>query len=67
METPNPENVIVGASTFYLDPGHVRPLPPGLLSFLLEARGLASVETRFLHPSSAANVPLPEGLGTLGR
>lgn len=51
IETPNPENVTVGSSSFYLDPGHVRPLPPGLLAFLLEARGFSKIETRFLHPT----------------
>ena len=59
LETPNPENLIVGSSNFYLDPGHVRPLPPGLLSFLVEARGFAQVETRFLRPISAAQLPAP--------
>lgn len=34
METPNPENLMVGTSSFYLDPTHLRPIPPGLLSFL---------------------------------
>lgn len=36
LETPNPENIIVGTSGFYLDPTHQRPLPPLLLSFLAE-------------------------------
>ena len=34
METPNPENLTVASSSFYLDPTHTRPIPPGLLSFL---------------------------------
>ena len=59
LETPNPENLTVGASSFYLDPSHVRPLPPDLLAFLLEARGLAQVETRFLHPRLSDNLPSP--------
>ncbi len=53
METANPENLVVGASTFYLDPTHHRPIPPPLLAFLFEARGFGEVETRFLHPSEA--------------
>ncbi len=36
LETPNPENLSVGASSFYLDPTHVTPIPPALLSFLPE-------------------------------
>lgn len=39
FETPNPENLVVGACTFHLDPTHVQPLPPGLLAFLVEAYG----------------------------
>lgn len=34
METPNPENIQVATNTFYFDPTHERPVPPGLLSFL---------------------------------
>jgi SAM-dependent methyltransferase len=39
LETPNPENLSVGAHSFYLDPTHVRPLPPRLLSFVPEHLG----------------------------
>ncbi|MCK4493744.1 MAG: class I SAM-dependent methyltransferase [Methylococcales bacterium] len=39
LETPNPENIIVGTSNFYLDPTHKNPLPPLLLSFLPEYYG----------------------------
>ena len=39
LETPNPENLSVGTNSFYLDPTHQRPLPPGLLSYLPEYHG----------------------------
>jgi O-antigen chain-terminating methyltransferase len=39
LETPNPENIMVGTSSFYLDPTHERPIPPELLSFLPEYYG----------------------------
>jgi len=39
LETPNPENVSVGANSFYMDPTHERPIPPELLSFLPEYYG----------------------------
>lgn len=39
METPNPENLSVGTESFYLDPSHVKPIPPKLLSFLPEYIG----------------------------
>jgi O-antigen chain-terminating methyltransferase len=40
METPNPENVIVATQTFWLDPSHVRPLPPALLEVVVRDAGL---------------------------
>ena len=39
LETPNPENIVVGTSSFYLDPTHEHPIPPQLLSFLPEYYG----------------------------
>ncbi|GGY08107.1 methyltransferase domain-containing protein [Massilia dura] len=41
METPNPENLVVGASDFYTDPSHERPIPPNLLAFAAEHSGFA--------------------------
>jgi SAM-dependent methyltransferase len=40
-ETPNPENVSVGATSFYMDPTHDRPLPSELLDFAVENAGFA--------------------------
>lgn len=50
LETPNPENLLVGACYFYTDPTHLRPLPPDLLAFVAENRGFAQVEIMRLHP-----------------
>jgi O-antigen chain-terminating methyltransferase len=50
LETPNPDNVLVGSSTFYVDPTHERPIPAGLLRFLLHSRGFGSIEVLPLHP-----------------
>jgi len=50
LETPNPENLLVGACYFYTDPTHQRPLPPDLLAFVAENRGFAQVEIMRLHP-----------------
>jgi SAM-dependent methyltransferase len=58
METPNPENPMVGACHFYLDPSHVRPIPPDLLSFVAEHAGFARQkvvrlqEEPFLHTAA---------------
>jgi O-antigen chain-terminating methyltransferase len=41
METPNPENLVVGSTNFYTDPSHLRPVPPLLLDFAVEFAGFA--------------------------
>jgi O-antigen chain-terminating methyltransferase len=56
FETPNPENLIVGACTFYSDFTHIAPLPPEPVAFLLSSRGFARVEIRRLHRNVAAAV-----------
>jgi O-antigen chain-terminating methyltransferase len=50
-ETPNPRNLIVGATTFHLDPTHRRPMPAEVLTTLLDTAGYHPVEARPLHPS----------------
>ncbi len=42
LETPNPENVTVGSCNFYIDPTHLRPIPPHLLHFLALEAGFSS-------------------------
>jgi 2-polyprenyl-3-methyl-5-hydroxy-6-metoxy-1,4-benzoquinol methylase len=49
FETPNPENLMVGIYSFYMDPSHLHPLPPPLLGFALESVGFSNVEIRRLH------------------
>jgi len=44
LETPNPENIVVGTANFYLDPTHKQPIPPLLLSFLAEHLGFSRVK-----------------------
>lgn len=41
LETPNPENLVTGTSSFYLDPTHQKPIPPLLLDFLIERAGFS--------------------------
>lgn len=41
METPNAENLVVGTSSFFLDPTHEKPVPLDLLSFLTEFSGFS--------------------------
>ena len=49
-ETPNPENLLVGACTFYMDPTHRNPIPHTLAKFLAEFSGFPHVEILGLHP-----------------
>jgi O-antigen chain-terminating methyltransferase len=44
LETPNPQNVTVGACNFYMDPTHRNPVPPMTAEFLARNAGFASVE-----------------------
>jgi O-antigen chain-terminating methyltransferase len=50
FETPNPQNLIVGACNFYVDPSHNKPIPPELLDFALDSIGF---KTKIipLHPT----------------
>lgn len=48
LETPNPENLTVGAFWFYLDPTHRHPIPPDLLQWTVQERGLSQVVIRRL-------------------
>ena len=57
FETPNPTNLSVGASSFYLDPTHLKPLHPQFMEFLVANRGFTEVEIRYVHP--AEHSPLP--------
>jgi len=52
LETPNPENLIVGAHTFHNDPTHKAPIPPAVGQFLVTQRGFADATIWRLHPMS---------------
>lgn len=57
-ETPNPQSLIVLGNSYLLDPTHVRPLHPSLLSFLCEGAGFRGVELRFFAPATGYHLPL---------
>jgi len=50
LETPNPENVLVGSHTFYHDPTHRNPMTPTATAFLVRYFGFTEPEIRRLHP-----------------
>jgi len=57
LETPNPENFMVGSYTFYTDPTHRNPIPSSTLQFLLEMRGFGRTEVMKLREWKAAFIP----------
>jgi SAM-dependent methyltransferase len=60
FETPNPENLMVGACNFYNDPTHERPLPPEPTKVVAELRGFIDVSILRLHPMPE-NVQVVDG------
>ncbi len=58
FETPNPENLVVGACTFHYDPTHNKPLPPDYLRFVAEARGFDA--TRIIRIAEDCDLSQPE-------
>lgn len=65
IETPNPENLDVGLHTFWLDPTHLRPLPPSLLEFVVSYCGLRVDEVPRLNPLPAESLSGNEALDRL--
>lgn len=53
LETVNPECLATFA-TFYLDPTHVRPIPPGTLQFVLELADFTDVRITYTSPVDEA-------------
>lgn len=67
LETPNPENLQVGAHTFYYDPTHQRPIPPGLLAFLPEHYGFLRTKVLRLQQDPRLDEPgTPSLMDVLG-
>jgi SAM-dependent methyltransferase len=60
LETPNPENLVVATNSFYLDPTHLRPVPPMLLSFVAEHAGCVNTTiVRLQESKELASKPIP--------
>lgn len=64
LETPNPENILVGTCQFYLDPTHLHPVPPLLLQWTVQVRGFKNVIVDRLadHRGPPVMVPAPDDL-----
>lgn len=57
LETPNPENLLVGSHYFYLDPTHRNPLPPTMMQWLVENRGFQDVRIERLSAHRHLDAP----------
>lgn len=62
LETPNPENLLVGSCNFYLDPTHNNPIPIPTMKLLLEARGFRCEEVLKLHAISSPRIEVTDQL-----
>ncbi len=62
LETPNPENLLVGSCNFYLDPTHKNPIPIPTMKLLVEARGFQCQEIMKLHPVSSVQIEVKDQL-----
>lgn len=50
IETPNPQNILTASYYFYLDPTHIKPIPPELMQFYVEESGFMLYEKVLLNP-----------------
>lgn len=66
LETPNPENILVATQTFWLDPTHIRPIPPPLLQFMVEFSGFRVDQVVRLNPLDQID-PAVAALGDAAR
>ncbi|MBU3014239.1 methyltransferase domain-containing protein [Poseidonibacter lekithochrous] len=55
FETPNPRNILVGSSDFYLDPTHKNPIHPLTLKFLVRQAGFTKVDSMILDDEKLTN------------
>lgn len=62
LETPNPENLLVGSCNFYLDPTHKNPIPIPTMKLLVEARGFRCQEVMKLRPVSKVQIEVKDQL-----
>ncbi|MBF0101319.1 MAG: methyltransferase domain-containing protein [Desulfobacterales bacterium] len=59
FETPNPENLLVGAYYFYMDLTHKNPITPDSFKFLIEHRGFVQIQIK-RHNKYSCLFHLPE-------
>ena len=60
IETQNPECLAIFSQSFFIDPTHVRPIPPAQLRFAYAEAGLERITTHSLSPAAAILPVLPQ-------
>ena len=60
IETQNPECLAIFSQSFFIDPTHVKPIPPAQLRFLFAEQGLERITTHFLSPAGAILPLMPQ-------
>ena len=60
FETPNPRNILVGASDFYRDLTHHNPVHPDTIAFALESVGFVAPACYFLADDSHGRTAIPQ-------
>jgi len=56
FETPNPRNILVGASDFYIDPSHKTPIHPMALKFFVQKIGFENVSSLIINDKELIDI-----------
>ncbi len=56
FETPNPRNILVGASDFYIDPSHKTPIHPMTLKFFVQKIGFENVSSLIINKNNLIDI-----------
>jgi len=56
FETPNPRNILVGASDFYIDPSHKTPIHPMTLKFFVKKIGFENVSSLIINDKELIDI-----------
>ena len=55
LETPSIDNLMVSSKSFYIDPTHINPIHPDLLSFMIKRVGFTKVKYYFINGGPLQN------------
>jgi len=64
LESPNPRTLAIYRNSFYLDPGHVKPIHPDLLKFITTSIGFREVQEKtYAYSKDGYDLPFIRGEG----